>query len=150
MLRSFLIILLFYPFILLADSLPRLLGEDQFGQPCAVDRATSLLLLSHDKASAHLAMEAISRLWPRGDAPLQLVVDTREVPSWVMSWFMLPKLRRHNTPLCLDDQGRMTQALAPGDGEVLLIELRRLVVERRRQFRDGETLGRALERLSSR
>ncbi|WP_028109564.1 hypothetical protein [Ferrimonas futtsuensis] len=147
MFRRFLIPILFYPLALTADPLPSLAGEDQFGQPCALSADTRLLLFSHDKAGSHLAMEAIERLWPDGDAPMQLVVDTRDVPGWVMSWFMLPKLRRHNTPLCLDQQGVMTQALSPDEGQVLLIGLDNLNIEKRAGFTVVDALTEALERI---
>lgn len=144
MLRRFLIVLLFYPLTLAAATLPPLAGEDQFGQPCALGKETRLLLFSHDKAGSHLAMEVIERLWPEGDAPMQLVVDTRDVPGWVMSWFMLPKLRRHNTPLCLDEQGVMTQALSPQQGQVLLIGLDNLRVKERGGYTEVDALTEAL------
>lgn len=147
MLRRFLITLLFCPLALAAETLPPLAGEDQFGQPCALSGDTRLLLFSHDKAGSHLAMEVIERLWPEGDAPMQLVVDTRDVPGWVMSWFMLPKLRRHNTPLCLDEQGVMTRALSPEEGQVLLIGLDNLSVQRQASFSDIDALSEALEQI---
>ncbi|BDY05489.1 hypothetical protein [Ferrimonas sp. YFM] len=147
MLRRFLIVILFFPLALRAATLPPLAGEDQFGQPCALSSDTRLLLFSHDKAGSHLAMEAIARLWPDGDAPMQLVVDTRDVPGWVMSWFMLPKLRRHNTPLCLDEQGVMTRALLPEEGQVLLIGLNNLSIEEQSGFTDIDALAEALEQI---
>ena len=108
------------------DALPPITGMDQHDKPIAVDAHTRVVLVTRDMDGGALVREALATDGAQrlADAHAVYVADVSRMPTLVLNFFALPKLRDRPYPILLDREGTVTRDLPGTDGAatVLLIE----------------------------
>lgn len=99
--------------------------RDQHDATVTIDTGTAVLMLTREMDGGALVKEALAGRPADvlAKAKAVYVSDISRMPSFVLSAFAMPALRKRPYPVALDTDGRSTATLPSADGKVTVLRL---------------------------
>jgi len=126
-------------------AMPAIMLADQHDQQGSVGPDTRCVVFSRDMGGKQIVQEALANdPAPLAAAGAVVVSDISAMPSVITHLFALPAMRKRPYRMLLDRQGKQTADIPSMSGQVTVLHLRALTVERVEYVGSPEALRAAL------
>ncbi len=112
--------------------------NDQHDKVGAVNKATSYILFVRDRKANKIITEALKNISAEylTDKNIIYVADISRMPSFVSSWFAIPKMKKYSYRILLDREPKLSKQFSSEKDKVSLFYLNNLSVTKVEYFSD--------------
>lgn len=124
--------------------------KDQFEQNISINTETKYILFAKDKNSSEVISETLANIKRNflEDKKIVYLADVSDIPSFVYSWFALPRMKDYPFRVALDEKGVYRKQFSHKSDMVSLIIIKKLKIRDTRYFNDSKKLKSALDKLN--